>query len=87
MMSFVGFCEFQYRQSKGKRSNTFLKISENYRFYMGRRMHSNFFSAGFFFLLCFINASVRAGKENERAGNEYFPSLSKDCSVPVSLSS
>jgi len=61
MMSFVGFCEFQHRQSKGKRSNAFLKISENYRFYMGRRTHSNIFSPGFF-LLCFINARLRARK-------------------------
>jgi hypothetical protein len=60
MMSFVGFCEFQHGQSKGKSSNAFLKILANYRFYMGRRMHSNVFSSGLPFLLCFINAKLRA---------------------------
>lgn len=68
MMSFVGFCEFQHRRSKGKRSNTFLKISENYRFYMGRRMHSNIFSPGFVFLLCFINARLGARERKQMRG-------------------
>lgn len=60
MMSFVGFCEFQHGQSKGKRSNAFVKISENYRSYMGRRMHASIFSPSFFFLLYFINARLGA---------------------------
>lgn len=62
MMSFVGFCEFQRRQSKGKRSNVFLKISANYRLSMGRKMHSNVSRSTLLFILCFINAKLGSRK-------------------------
>lgn len=54
---------------------------------MGRRMHSNIFRPGFFFLLCFVNARLRAkgNKTKERVGNKYFFFSPVTVQCPVSF--